>query len=135
MLMTPLLFLAFGALSRRLKDKIDIGIEDEINEQGPVIIAGIGRFGQIVNRLVQSSGFETVVLDHDIRKIDLMRSFGIKSFLGDPTRPVTLRAAGLLPSATPRIKSNRNCFCSMPRIVPALICFNAPGFSYQVITR
>jgi CPA2 family monovalent cation:H+ antiporter-2 len=96
MLMTPLLFLAFGALSRRLKDKIDIGIEDEINAQGPVIIAGIGRFGQIVNRLVQSSGFETVVLDHDIRKIDLMRSFGIKSFLGDPTRPVTLRAAGLL---------------------------------------
>ena len=96
MLMTPLLFLAFEALSRRLKDKIDIGIEDEINEQGPVIIAGIGRFGQIVNRLVQSSGFETVVLDHDIRKIDLMRSFGIKSFLGDPTRPVTLRAAGLL---------------------------------------
>ena len=96
MLMTPLLFLAFGALSRRLKDKIDIGIEDEINAQGQVIIAGIGRFGQIVNRLVQSSGFETVVLDHDIRKIDLMRSFGIKSFLGDPTRPVTLRAAGLL---------------------------------------
>ena len=96
MLMTPLLFLAFGALSQRLKDKIDIGIEDEINAQGPVIIAGIGRFGQIVNRLVQSSGFETVVLDHDIRKIDLMRSFGIKSFLGDPTRPVTLRAAGLL---------------------------------------
>ena len=36
------------------------------------------------------------MLDHDIRKIDLMRSFGIKSFLGDPTRPVTVRAAGLL---------------------------------------
>ena len=95
MLMTSLLFLAFGALSRHLKDKIVIGIEDEINEQGPVIIAGIGRFGQIVNHLVQSSGFETIVLDNEIRKIDLIRSFGIKSFLGDLTRPVILRAAGL----------------------------------------
>ena len=39
---------------------------------GAVIIAGIGRFGQIVNRLVQSSGFKTVVLDHDMETIQLM---------------------------------------------------------------
>ena len=95
MLMTPLLFLAYGALSRHVKENIDVNADDEIDRQGPVIIARIGRFGQIVNRLVRSSGFETVVLDNDIRKIDLMRGFGIKSFLGDPTRPVTLRAAGL----------------------------------------
>jgi CPA2 family monovalent cation:H+ antiporter-2 len=61
-----------------------------------VIIAGIGRFGQIVNRLVQSSGFKTVVLDQEIKKIDLLRKFGTKEFLGDPTRAQTLRAAGLL---------------------------------------
>ena len=95
MLMTPLLFLAYGALSRHVKENIDVNADDEIDRQGPEIIARIGRFGQIINSLVRSSGFETVVLDNDIRKIDLMRGFGIKSFLGDPTRPVTLRAAGL----------------------------------------
>ena len=51
---------------------------DEIDDEGPVIIAGIGRFGQIVNRLVQSSGVRTVVLDHDMRTIELMRRFGFR---------------------------------------------------------
>ena len=68
---------------------------DEIDEDGPVIIAGIGRFGQIVNRLVQASGFRTVVLDHDMETIQLMRRFGFKGFLGDPTRPEILKAAGI----------------------------------------
>ena len=60
-----------------------------------MIIAGIGRFGQIVNRLVQANGFNTVVLDHDMETIAVMRRFGFKGFLGDPTRPDILRAAGL----------------------------------------
>jgi phosphoglycerate dehydrogenase-like enzyme len=36
---------------------------DEIDEKASIIIAGIGRFGQVVNRMVQASGFKTVVLD------------------------------------------------------------------------
>ena len=70
-------------------------IPDEIDEEGPVIIAGIGRFGQIVNRLVQASGFQTVVLDHNPEAIAVMRRFGFKAFLGDPTRPDILRKAGI----------------------------------------
>ncbi|HBM38474.1 MAG TPA: potassium transporter, partial [Sulfitobacter sp.] len=64
-------------------------------EQGTVIIAGVGRFGQIVNRLVQASGFRTVVLDHNPETIAVMRRFGFKAFLGDPTRADILRKAGL----------------------------------------
>ena len=67
----------------------------EIDEQGPVIIAGIGRFGQIVNRMVQSAGFKTVVIDNDLKTIQLMRQFGFKGFFGDPTRPELLHAAGI----------------------------------------
>ena len=48
-----------------------------------------------MNRLVQASGFKTVVLDNNIETIQLMRRFGVKGFLGDPTRPELLRAAGL----------------------------------------
>lgn len=95
MLITPLLFIIYDYLSRRIRDKSPQVAPEEIDEQGPVIIAGIGRFGQIVNRLVRASGFKTVVLDHNIETIQLMRRFGVKGFLGDPTRPELLRAAGL----------------------------------------
>ncbi|CUH63796.1 K(+)/H(+) antiporter [Thalassovita gelatinovora] len=94
MLATPLLFILYDLLSRKMGES-DPHEPDMIDEQGPVIIAGIGRFGQIVNRLVQSSGFKTVVLDHDMETIRLMRQFGFKGFFGDPTRPELLHAAGL----------------------------------------
>lgn len=95
MLITPLLFLLYGWLAQRNPETSEARPADEIDQHGPVIIAGIGRFGQIVNRLVQSSGFRTVVLDHDINTIQLMRKFGFRGFFGDPTRPELLHAAGL----------------------------------------
>ncbi|TMM55061.1 monovalent cation:proton antiporter-2 (CPA2) family protein [Sulfitobacter sabulilitoris] len=95
MLITPLLFIVYDLLTRRQKVAPERPIDDEIEAQGPIIIAGIGRFGQIVNRLVQANGFNTVVLDHDMETIAVMRRFGFKGFLGDPTRPDILRAAGL----------------------------------------
>ena len=95
MLITPLLFILYDWLSNRIDDGSDAHEPDEIDARAPVIIAGIGRFGQVVNRLVRSSGFETVVLDHDLAAIQRMRRFGIKGFLGDPSRPELLHAAGL----------------------------------------
>ncbi|WP_417728390.1 monovalent cation:proton antiporter-2 (CPA2) family protein [Roseovarius sp.] len=95
MLITPLLFILYDILSRRLRDSAETPEADTIDQTGPVIIAGIGRFGQVVNRLVRSSGFETVVLDHDLLAIQRMRRFGVKGFFGDPTRPDLLHAAGL----------------------------------------
>ncbi|MDP5215795.1 monovalent cation:proton antiporter-2 (CPA2) family protein [Ruegeria sp. 2205SS24-7] len=95
MLITPLLFIIYDLLSKNMRDSTPKHEPDEIDEEGPIIIAGIGRFGQIVNRLVQASGFKTVVLDTDMETIQLMRRFGYKGFLGDPTRPELLKAAGL----------------------------------------
>ncbi|MEL7132476.1 MAG: cation:proton antiporter [Pseudomonadota bacterium] len=95
MLITPLLFILYELQSRRMGDAGAEIEADDIDEDGPVIIAGIGRFGQIVNRLLQGSGFKTVVLDHDMETIALMRRFGFKGFLGDPSRPDILHAAGL----------------------------------------
>ena len=59
------------------------------------IIAGVGRFGQTVNRLLRSSGVPNVVLDSDMAMIETLRRFGIKGFFGDPSRPELLEAAGL----------------------------------------
>jgi CPA2 family monovalent cation:H+ antiporter-2/glutathione-regulated potassium-efflux system ancillary protein KefC len=60
-----------------------------------VILAGVGRFGQIVYRMLTTNGYKVVVLDHDAAIIDLARRFGIRSYYGDATRPDLLHAAGI----------------------------------------
>ncbi len=95
MLLTPLSFIAYEALRNRLREPDTEAEPDAIDEEAEIIIAGIGRFGQVVNRMVQVSGFKTVVLDADLATIQLMRRFGFKGYFGDPTRPEMLAAAGL----------------------------------------
>ena len=96
MLLTPLFFIAYEAIARRLDAAAPPEAEpDAMDEGAPVIIAGIGRFGQIVNRLTQGSGFDVTVLDSSMETVQLMRRFGFRGFFGDPTRPDVLAAAGL----------------------------------------
>ncbi|MDO5756254.1 MAG: monovalent cation:proton antiporter-2 (CPA2) family protein [Rhodobacterales bacterium] len=95
MLITPLLFIIYDWLSRRIEDAEEPLEPDHVDEQARIIIVGIGRFGQVVNRLVRSSGYKTVVLDQNLAVIQRMRRFGVKGFFGDPTRPEMLHAAGL----------------------------------------
>lgn len=65
--------------------------EDEGN---PVIIAGFGRFGQIVGRLLSAHRIGLTILDHDPVHIETIRRYGHKVFYGDATRLDLLRAAG-----------------------------------------
>jgi len=95
MLLTPLLFIAYDQISSRFAEDRDAPEHDAIEAQGNTIIAGVGRFGQIPDRLLQGSGFATTVLDHNLETINLLRAFGTKGFFGDPTRPELLHAAGL----------------------------------------
>jgi glutathione-regulated potassium-efflux system ancillary protein KefC len=69
---------------------------DEISEpqEAPVIIAGFGRYGQIIGRLLNAQGITATVLDHDADMIDAARAFGYKVFYGDATRLDLLRTAG-----------------------------------------
>jgi len=95
MLMTPLLYMGYDRLARRLAARAPQPVPDEITEKGRILIAGIGRFGQVVDRLVRTSGLTTVVLDSDMGMIETLRRFGVKGFFGDPSRPELLAAAGL----------------------------------------
>jgi glutathione-regulated potassium-efflux system protein KefB len=95
MLLTPLAFITHDLLLRFRQERAESPESDEIDEQHRVIIVGSGRFGQVVNRLVRSAGFETILLDHDLKRVQFMRRLGVKTFLGDTTRPDLLRAAGL----------------------------------------
>lgn len=68
---------------------------DDIDERdNPVIVAGVGRFGHIVARLLRLNGFGTTVLDHDADQVETLGRFGIKSYYGDATRLDLLRTAG-----------------------------------------
>ncbi|MGH1360296.1 MAG: monovalent cation:proton antiporter-2 (CPA2) family protein [Burkholderiaceae bacterium] len=94
MLLSPLLFIAYQSLSNRMDDKHNAEAE-EVTEKGSVLIAGHGRFGQIINRMLIANGHKTVVLDHRAELVDGMRRFDVQSFYGDASRPDLLMAAGL----------------------------------------
>ncbi|MEM7241562.1 MAG: monovalent cation:proton antiporter-2 (CPA2) family protein [Pseudomonadota bacterium] len=95
MLLTPLLFILYEQLTKSLDSGSEDHEEDDIDEQGNVIIVGMGRFGQIINRMALACGIKTVVIDHHIEQIERMRRFGTKAYFGDPTRPDLMHAAGL----------------------------------------
>lgn len=56
----------------RVTEREEAQAPDQFDEAGKVIIAGNGRFGQIVNRLLVASGVKTVVLDHEAEIIDML---------------------------------------------------------------
>lgn len=96
MLLTPLLFIFFEkVILPRFEQTSNEREADHIDEQGTVIIAGIGRFGQIVNRLLVANGIKTVVLDHQAAQVDNLRKINTKAYFGDATRPELLHTAGI----------------------------------------
>ncbi len=97
MFLTPILFTLYEkVIDPRLGPGKAVKKEaDTIDHEGVVIIAGVGRFGQIVNRLLRSDGIETVVLDEDARQIDTLRRFGVRAYYGDASRMTLLEAAGI----------------------------------------
>ncbi len=96
MMLTPVLMILYDKLlDPRFQTPKSTREADPIDEvDNPVIVAGYGRFGQIVSRLLSSSGFKTTLLDHDAAQIDLTRRFGAKVFYGDASRIDLLHAAG-----------------------------------------
>ncbi|MEZ8194388.1 monovalent cation:proton antiporter-2 (CPA2) family protein [Vibrio cortegadensis] len=96
MFLTPGLFILFDkAILPRFQQQSNQREADSIEEKGTVIIAGIGRFGQIINRMLVSNGVKTVVLDHQADQVDLMRQIKTKAYFGDATRPDLLHTAGI----------------------------------------
>ena len=96
MLLTPVLFIVFERIVMPKFAQVEGTREaDQIDTKGTAIIAGIGRFGQVVNRILRSNGYETVVLDLSVETLDTLSRFGVKAFFGDASRPDLLEVAGL----------------------------------------
>jgi glutathione-regulated potassium-efflux system ancillary protein KefC len=90
---TPLCLLLHDAwLARTTRRDAEADVIDD--DSAPVIIAGFGRVGMIVGRLLLAHGVRATVLDHDPDQIELLRRFGFKVFYGDATRLDLIEAAG-----------------------------------------
>jgi glutathione-regulated potassium-efflux system ancillary protein KefC len=97
MLLTPvLLLLADRFWVPRIEGCYPPPQVSELSEpqDAPVIIAGFGRYGQIISRLLHANGFPITVLDHDAEQIETLRRFGFRVYYGDATRLDLLRIAG-----------------------------------------
>jgi monovalent cation:proton antiporter-2 (CPA2) family protein len=96
MMLTPVVILVYEKyIQPRLMNRMGTREPDEIDEtDNPVIIAGYGRFGQVVSRLLKASGYKSTLLDHDAGQIELTGRFGNKVFYGDAANPELLRSAG-----------------------------------------
>jgi glutathione-regulated potassium-efflux system ancillary protein KefC len=95
MLVTPLMLVAADRWSARLAAGGGRRLEELSTPQdAPIIIAGFGRYGQIVGRLLTAQGLRLTVLDHDADMIEAARAFGYKVHYGDASRLDLLRTAG-----------------------------------------
>ena len=96
MLLSPLLLVAIDKLLLTRYANGKGRLLDEISEPQtrPVIIAGFGRYGQIIGRLLLAEGITPTVLDHNADMVESVRTFGYRVFYGDATRLDLLRIAG-----------------------------------------
>ncbi len=93
MLITPILLLLYDKFLT-----LDCGVRPKdtvIEENNSVIIAGFGRFGQIVGRVLLAKGIAATLIDSDPNQVDLMRSFGWRCYYGDASRLDLLEEAGI----------------------------------------
>ncbi|RIH63570.1 potassium transporter [Mariniphaga sediminis] len=97
MALSPLLLLfndkAVSPILARWQNKLEF---DEVEAQeNPIILAGFGRFGLIVGRLLLANGFKVTIIDNNPANVKVLRTFGFKLYYGDVTRPQVLESAGI----------------------------------------
>ena len=92
MAITPLiliLYRRFGAQPAETREA------DTFDEQHPILVVGMGRFGQIVNSMLQMSGHSTTIIDLDPTTVAGLNRYGTKTHFGDASRPELLLTAGI----------------------------------------
>ncbi|PMO02670.1 glutathione-regulated potassium-efflux system protein KefB [Vibrio splendidus] len=96
MVTTPLMLkLQDRFFARQLNQISESAMSSDVVDRSPrVIIAGFGRFGQIIGRLMYANKIRITVLESDASQIHILRKFGYKVFYGDSTHLELLRAAG-----------------------------------------
>ena len=95
MLLTPALFILYDRLLAPRYAVTDERDMDEVDEKSSVIIAGHGRVGGLVSRILRGTGLSPTVIDFSSKQLEMLKVFGMHAYYGDATRPDMLHAAGI----------------------------------------
>ena len=97
MAISPLLLIfndkAISPILARWQNKLEYDEFEE--EENPVIIAGFGRFGLVIGRILLANNFKVTIIDSNPTNIEILRKYGFKLYYGDVTRPQVLEKAGI----------------------------------------
>ncbi len=97
MAISPLLLIfndkAVSPILARWQNKLEY---DEVDEQeSPVILAGFGRFGLVIGRILLANNIKVTILDNNPSNVEVLRKYGFKLYFGDVARPQLLENAGI----------------------------------------
>ena len=95
MLLTPGLFIVYDQVIAPKYSVEQDREADEMPQGSKIIIAGAGRVGGLVDRIVSNAGYETTVIDYNSRRLQILERFGTRHYFGDASRPDLLHAAGI----------------------------------------
>lgn len=96
MLLTPVILLFLEKIEKNIKVTHDQREFDEVPDKNhEVVIAGFGRFGQIVARILSTQHIKFTALESNVRQVDFLRGFGSTVYYGNPSKIELLRAAGV----------------------------------------
>ena len=129
MALTPLSVIAASRVLRAHPDRAPPREFDAMPSGHPqVILAGFGRFGQIVARMLVAQKIPFVALETDARQVDFVRRFGNAVYYGDPSRPDLLRSAGaahavLFINAIDNVEANIRVTRVVRRLYPGMRIF------------
>lgn len=96
MVITPLLlmlndrFIEPKLATKRTEESEDLSAIKQRN----IIIVGFGHFGSTVGRLLRVNGIKATILDSDMERVNLLKTYGFKVYYGEATKPAILRSAG-----------------------------------------
>ncbi len=97
MAISPLLLIfnekALTPILTRRQNKTEYDLVE--SSDNPVIIAGFGRFGLVVGRLLLANNYKVTIIDSNPANVEILRKFGFKLFYGDVTRPQVIEQAGI----------------------------------------
>ncbi len=95
MLLTPALFILYDRVIAPRFVAAEEREMDEIEEHSDIIIAGHGRVGGIVARMMRAAGMSPTVIDYSSAQLEMLKKFHVQAYYGDATRPDLLHAAGI----------------------------------------
>ncbi|GAB3485445.1 cation:proton antiporter domain-containing protein [Marinomonas epiphytica] len=95
MLITPLLFILYEKVIAPRYAVAAATRNETIPNENKIIIAGSGRVGTVIDRMLRLANYHSTVIDFSVERLEALERFGVRNYYGDATQPDLLHAAGI----------------------------------------